>query len=85
MEQILIYPQGGDGYNPFAGNLPKGLTPNIRREGVIALLGKPANQGFDAARNESWERYDFQAYSLHLTYRSGECGIFILRIMKPQQ
>ncbi|WP_438017217.1 DUF6392 family protein [Sorangium sp. So ce315] len=70
---IHLYSAGRDGYNEFAGCIPKGLQFSMSQEEVRRLMGQPLQSG-DAVVDPimgdmpAWDKFDLGDYFVHVEY-----------------
>jgi hypothetical protein len=88
VKSVFLHSAGYNGYQGYAGTLPKGLTFSDSREAVRARLGKPSDSGggkfiafFGIA--PMWDRFDQDSFCLHVQYANGEKSIELVTIMGP--
>ncbi|MBA4067192.1 MAG: hypothetical protein C0501_26500 [Isosphaera sp.] len=77
-----------DGFSPFGGTLPDGLSLESTRADVRRALGEPPRSGEarispGLGRKGAWDRYDRPAVSFHIQYTDGGEQVQMITLMAP--
>ena len=83
VESVHAYSEGKDGFDRYEGELPSGLMMTDGAKDVRKKMGEPSKSG-DAqyipmlGRSATWDRYDFEEYSVHVEYCEGKISMITL-------
>lgn len=70
---VFLHAEGKDDFSAYRGVLPFGLTFGSKASDVRRVLGQPTqSKGTNISpyfRANGWDRYDFEGFYLHFTYR----------------
>lgn len=85
---IFFFAEGHQGYKGFAGCLPDGVTFSDSRSDVRNRLGTPTASGEGGSvpvfgTTPAWDRFDKDAYSLHLQYADDFQSVTQVTVMRP--
>lgn len=89
VSSVFVYCSPVEGFEPYAGPLPHGLTAAMSRDQVRSVLGPPERSG-EASRlpvlgdRPAWDRFVVAEGRLHVSYRLGSAGISMLTLMTPE-
>ncbi len=89
VSSVFVYCEPIEGFEPYAGPLPHGLTAAMGRDRVRSVLGPPERSG-EASRlpvlgdRPAWDRFVVAEGRLHVSYRLGSPGISMLTLMTPE-
>ena len=87
---IFVFAAGVQGYQAYPYALPNGLSFDLGREAAIAILGPPTKTGGPVegvldGKIFFWDRWDNDAFSLHLRYPEDKNSIAMLTLIRPDR
>ena len=89
VSSVFVYCMSIEGFAPYGGPLPHGLSATMGRDQVRSLLGRPERSG-EASRlpvlgdKPAWDRFVVDESRLHVSYRLGSPGISMLTLMTAE-
>lgn len=90
INNIFVFADGVQGYKEYPYTLPNGLSFKKSRDEAISLLGQPTKMGgpVEGALDREifyWDRWDSEAFSLHLRYPKDKKSILMLTLIRPDR
>ena len=84
VDSVFLHAEGKDGFSAYRGALPFGLAFGSKVSEVRRKLGPPDRSSGPMIspylRSNGWDRYDFEGFYLHFTYRLVEGSIELVTL-----
>lgn len=77
---IFLHSQDADDYDEFKGDIPKGVRLTDSADLLHKKMGEPTWSRKDEEGNVKAERWDFDFYKMHVTYRKNSDLIFNISV-----
>ena len=81
---ILLHSDGHEGYEGYQGKMPRGLEFSDSKQRVLERFSEASLSGVDKETGETWERFDFKEYCVHITYGLCRTRIRQVTLMTPK-
>jgi hypothetical protein len=83
IETIFLYLSQSPEHTSYKGPLPFSISQNDIPSTITEKLGPPILYGTSKTTNNSWIRYDFADYLMHLEFSSHNQAIVLITLMSP--
>ena len=85
VSSIQLHSDGHEGYAGFRGEIPYGLSFDMRRDAVRSVLGKPTESGENQSiaflgNKNAWDRFLARGYSIHVEYNEDKTAIQLISL-----